>query len=453
MKTVLFVCTQNAGRSQIAEALFNRLAPDDVRAESAGQQPRSEGVWPAVIEVLRELGIDVSRQRPRKLRPEMQLHADWAITLACGATCPYVPTFVEDWDVPDPAGKSVDEVRLIRDQIELRVRDLLEQRLDAIRSDRTSHQLRLSHPARPDRALPTAARRRDPGMRRCGARRLRRGAGAVVRDDAGRAQGGRLPGRRWVRGAGLMATAQLGRADQFDERAPGDDRPELARRALMEGIGTFALVFAGCGAIIADATHDGALGAVGVSLVFGLIIMVMIYAGGHLSGAHYNPSVTLAFTLARHFPPRDAITYTAAQLAGAVAGALLLRAAWTDAPADLGATLPSVAAGTALLYEIVLTAFLMFVITAVATDTRAVGAAAAIAIGGTVALDALFGGPVTGASMNPARSFGPALVAGQWSEFWIYVVGPVVGAAIGVLAYELVRGDRRSTRASVCPRG
>jgi arsenate reductase len=108
VKTVLFVCTQNAGRSQIAEALFNRLAPDDVRAESAGQHPRTEGVWPAVIEVVREIAIDISRKRPRKLRPEMQLHADWAITLACGATCPYVPTFVEDWDVPDPAGKSGD---------------------------------------------------------------------------------------------------------------------------------------------------------------------------------------------------------------------------------------------------------------------------------------------------------------------------------------------------------
>ena len=144
MKKVLFVCTQNAGRSQIAEALFNRMAPDDVRAESAGQHPRREGVWPAVVEVMREAGVDLSSKRPVKLRPEMQLHADWAVTLACGATCPYVPTIVEDWDIPDPAGKSVDEVRLIRDQIELRIADLLEHRLDAIREDRTVHQLRLT---------------------------------------------------------------------------------------------------------------------------------------------------------------------------------------------------------------------------------------------------------------------------------------------------------------------
>jgi MIP family channel proteins len=207
----------------------------------------------------------------------------------------------------------------------------------------------------------------------------------------------------------------------------------------MEGIGTFALVFAGCGAVIADATHRGALGSVGISLVFGLIIMVMVYAGGHLSGAHYNPSVTVAFTLARHFPIREAIAYVAAQLAGATLGALLLLAAWSDQPAHLGATTPSVATGTALLYEVVLTAFLMFVITAVATDTRAVGAGAAIAIGGTVGLDALFGGTITGASMNPARSLGPALASGTWTDFWVYVVGPVVGAAIGVFAYELVR--------------
>jgi glycerol uptake facilitator-like aquaporin len=125
-----------------------------------------------------------------------------------------------------------------------------------------------------------------------------------------------------------------------------------------------------------------------------------------------------------------------------VIAALLLLAVWTDAPADLGATVPSVAAWSALVYEIVLTALLMFVIMAVATDTRAVGAAAAIAIGGTVALDALFGGPVTGASMNPARSFGPALAAGEWTSFWIYLAGPVAGAALGALAYQLVRGPR-----------
>jgi aquaporin NIP len=220
-------------------------------------------------------------------------------------------------------------------------------------------------------------------------------------------------------------------------------RPNLARRAAAEGFATFALVFAGCGAIVADKHSDGGIGVVGVGLVFGLIIMVMVYATGHLSGAHINPAVTVAFTLTRHFPARDAIAYMGAQLSGALLGALALLAVWTDKPAQLGATLPSVGAGSALVYEIVLTAFLMFVIMAVATDTRAVGAAAAIAIGGTVGLDAIFGGPVTGASMNPARSFGPALAVGEWHQFWVYVVGPGVGGALGALAYQVVRGEYR----------
>jgi MIP family channel proteins len=218
-------------------------------------------------------------------------------------------------------------------------------------------------------------------------------------------------------------------------------RPGLARRAAAEGLAAFALVFAGCGAIVANARYDSSLGTVGVALVFGLVIMVMVYATGHLSGAHINPAVTAAFALTRHFPAKEAIAYVVAQCLGALAGALVLLAAWTDKPANLGATVPSVGTGTALLYEIVLTAFLMFVIVAVATDTRAVGAAAAIAIGGTVGLDALFGGPVTGASMNPARSLGPALAAGEWRDFWVYVAGPLAGASLGALAYQLVRGE------------
>jgi aquaporin NIP len=220
--------------------------------------------------------------------------------------------------------------------------------------------------------------------------------------------------------------------------------PDLTRRAAAEGLAAFALVFAGCGAIVTDVQYDGALGSVGVSLVFGLIIMVMVYATGHLSGAHINPAVTIAFTLSRHFPPRDAVAYVGAQLAGAAAGALLLLAVWPDKPGDLGATLPTVGVGSAFVYELILTAFLMFVIMAVATDTRAVGAAAAIAIGGTIGLDALFGGPVTGASMNPARSFGPALAAGEWTDFWIYVLAPIAGAGVGALAYQLVRGHPRA---------
>ncbi len=223
-------------------------------------------------------------------------------------------------------------------------------------------------------------------------------------------------------------------------------QPDLIRRAGAEAIGVFALVFAGCGAIIADAEHPGALGTVGIALVFGLIVMAMVYATGHLSGAHLNPAVTLAFLVTRHFPRREAAAYFVAQFAGALAAAALLAAIWPGDPAALGTTQPSVGAGSAFVYETVLSAFLMFVIMAVATDARAVGAAAAIAIGATVGLDALFGGPVTGASMNPARSLGPALVSGVTGDLWIYLTAPVVGTVLGALAYQLVRGEHPAAR-------
>jgi len=218
----------------------------------------------------------------------------------------------------------------------------------------------------------------------------------------------------------------------------------LLRRCAAEGFATFALVFAGCGAIVVDSERGGSLGQVGIAAAFGLAIMVMIYATGHVSGAHINPAVTIGFVATRHFPARDALAYVPAQLVGAVSGALVLRAAWDGTPAELGATVPSVGTGSAFVYELVMTAFLMFVIVAVATDTRAVGAAAAIAIGGTVALDALFGGLVTGASMNPARSFGPALVASEWTDFWIYVLAPLTGALVGAVLYAFVRDDERT---------
>ncbi len=217
--------------------------------------------------------------------------------------------------------------------------------------------------------------------------------------------------------------------------------PDLLRRATAEALGAFALVFAGCGAIVTNAHTHGALGTVGVSLVFGLVILAGIAALGHVSGAHFNPSVTLSFFLTRHLPGRDALTYVAGQLTGATLAALLLWVIWPAQPADLGATVPSIAAGRALILETTMSGLLMLVILSVATDTRAVGAPAALAIGATIALDALLGGPLTGASMNPARSFAPALVSGQWRDFWVYLAGPLSGAPLGAFAYQFVRGE------------
>jgi aquaporin NIP len=208
-----------------------------------------------------------------------------------------------------------------------------------------------------------------------------------------------------------------------------------------EFIGTFALVFAGCGAIMVDSTtHE--LGHLGVAATFGLAIMVMIYALGHISGAHFNPAVTAAFAMTRHFAWRRVPLYWLAQVAGAVVAALLLRATLGDVAA-LGATTPSGSVEQSFVFELVMSFFLMFVIMAVATDTRAVGEAAAIAIGSTVALDALFGGPISGASMNPARSVGPALVSGHTESLWLYVVAPIVGAAVAAIVYRALRQPSR----------
>lgn len=211
----------------------------------------------------------------------------------------------------------------------------------------------------------------------------------------------------------------------------------LLRRTGAELVGTYALVTAGCGAIMVNA-ETAALGHIGIAFTFGLVIMVMIAATGHISGAHFNPAVTVAFALTRHFPWREVPFYVGGQTMGAILGSLTLRLVIGDA-ANLGATLPAGSVGQSFGLEVLLTASLMFVIISVATDTRAVGETAAIAIGATVAVNALWAGPISGASMNPARSLGPALVAGIGQDQWIYIVAPLIGAAIGGLLYQWIR--------------
>lgn len=209
---------------------------------------------------------------------------------------------------------------------------------------------------------------------------------------------------------------------------------------IAEGIGTFGLVFAGCGAIMIDGLSKGQISHLGVGLVFGLIITVMIYAFGHMSGAHFNPAVTLAFVLVRHFPIKQLIGYWFAQLTGASLAALCLRLLLGNV-SSLGTTLPAGSGGAWQSFglETILTFFLMIVIMAMATDTRAVGQAAALAIGATVALEAIFAGPICGASMNPARSLGPALISWTWTAQWVYIAGPFLGAGIGAYMYCWLR--------------
>ena len=184
----------------------------------------------------------------------------------------------------------------------------------------------------------------------------------------------------------------------------------------------------------------GATTNVGIGFVFGLTVAAMIFATGHISGAHINPAVTLGFALARHFPWKLAPLYWGSQILGATAACLVLRGLFGNV-ADMGATLPGAEVWVVAAFEALLTFFLMFVIMAMATDVRAVGTAAALAIGATVALEATFGGPISGASMNPARSFGPALVSGNWTAHWAYWVGPIIGAAVAAFTYAWLRED------------
>ena len=221
----------------------------------------------------------------------------------------------------------------------------------------------------------------------------------------------------------------------------------LARKVGAEMVGTFALVFAGCGAIMVNEISGGAVTQVGIGLTFGLVIMVMIYALGHVSGAHFNPAVTMAFASIGRFPWRQVPAYVGGQLAAALLASLLLRLLLGPV-SGLGVTVPSGTAMQSVVLEGVLTFFLMFVITAVATDARAVGQMAGLAIGGTVALEAIFAGPISGASMNPARSLGPAIMSVNFVHVWVYLVGPILGAALGAWTYRVVRcgGDEETTR-------
>jgi aquaporin Z len=207
---------------------------------------------------------------------------------------------------------------------------------------------------------------------------------------------------------------------------------------LAEMLGTFALVFAGTGAIIINDVRGGAVSHVGIALTFGLVVMAMIYAVGDVSGAHLNPAVTLGFVLARRFELRAAPGYMISQCAGALAASGLLRVLFPGHQ-TLGATLPAEAALQSFVLEVVLTWLLMFVILSVAVGSKEKGILAGVAVGGVIAFEALFAGPISGASMNPARSLAPALLSGRTESLWVYLSAPLIGVAIAVLSCRCVQ--------------
>ncbi len=212
------------------------------------------------------------------------------------------------------------------------------------------------------------------------------------------------------------------------------------RKYISEGIGTFSLVFCGTGAMTVNEVTGGDVTHVGIAITWGLIVMAMIYAFGEISGAHFNPAVTIAFAYAKKFKWKEVPKYIIAQCFGAIVASAILLFLFPESE-FLGGTLPTVDSLRAFVLELLLTYFLMVVIINVSTGSKEIGTMAGIAIGGVVLLEAMFAGPITKASMNPARSLGPALLSGHWEHQWLYFIAPIIGALLAVLTCKIVKSD------------
>ena len=215
----------------------------------------------------------------------------------------------------------------------------------------------------------------------------------------------------------------------------------MSKRFISEIIGTFALVFCGTGAMVINDFTGGTVTHVGVAITFGLIVMGMIYAFGDISGAHMNPAVTIGFAYAKKFPWKEVPAYVLAQLIGAFLASSILLYLFPESQ-TLGATLPGLSALKVFILEIILSFFLMVVIINVSTGSKEIGLVAGIAIGSVVLLEAMFAGPITGASMNPARSIAPAVVSGNIADLWIYIFAPIIGCLLAVVSCKLVKDEQ-----------
>ncbi|XP_061367871.1 probable aquaporin NIP-type [Gastrolobium bilobum] len=215
----------------------------------------------------------------------------------------------------------------------------------------------------------------------------------------------------------------------------------LAQKVIAEVIGTYFMVFAGCGALAVNKIY-GSVTFPGVAVTWGLIVMVMFYSVGHVSGGHFNPAVTITWAIFRRFSFKEVPLYILAQMLGSILASATLALMFDITPKAYLGTLPVGSYGQSLVAEIIITFLLMFVISAVSTDDRAVGDLTGVAVGMTIMLNVLVAGPVSGASMNPARSIGPALVMHFYKGLWVYVVGPIIGAIGGALVYNFLRSTQ-----------
>ncbi|GMH05205.1 hypothetical protein Nepgr_007045 [Nepenthes gracilis] len=213
----------------------------------------------------------------------------------------------------------------------------------------------------------------------------------------------------------------------------------FVQKMIAEVLGTYFVVFAGCAAVVVNLDKGKIITLPGISIVWGLVVMVMVYSVGHISGAHFNPAVTIAFASCRRFPWKQVPAYIFCQVLGSVLASGTLRLIFNGKQDQFAGTAPTGTDLQSFVVEFIITFYLMFVISGVATDNRAIGELAGLAVGSTVLLNVMFAGPISGASMNPARTLGPAIVSNHYKGIWIYIVGPISGAVSGAWVYNIIR--------------